>query len=257
VREKGRALKNALKRLRESDHRRSRFAYKALRSIYKPWQFVVDARFRSLIFLKYVGGADVHQVSNMTCENRYPELFLESTAILEDRPDLRIVSYGCSTGEEVRTLRKYFPQSYILGVDINRWNLVQCHAQAWDSKIHFAHSESPQWSSGAFFDMICCLSVLQRPENRDPRTTDSSAFYPFAKWNAKLVELDEHLAIGGLLLLADMDYRFDDCAVAEKYELLVEVPGSDRPVYSKSNRRLPKQEQLKANAQQILCKRQT
>lgn len=34
------------------------------------------------------------------------------------KQDLKILSYGCSTGEEVLTLRRYFPTAQIIGTDI-------------------------------------------------------------------------------------------------------------------------------------------
>ncbi len=58
------------------------------------------------------------QAANNTRYDRYPEIFRTARLAAGPQP-LRILSFGCSTGEEPRTLaEKYFATSQILGVDV-------------------------------------------------------------------------------------------------------------------------------------------
>ena len=44
-----------------------------------------------------------------TLPDRYPWLFGFAAGRIGSRPDLRILSFGCSRGDEVFSLRRYFP----------------------------------------------------------------------------------------------------------------------------------------------------
>lgn len=55
-----------------------------------------------------------------TGEDRYPGLFDALVRHLADIPSPRVLSFGCSSGEEVRALRKRLPGAKIVGIDLNR-----------------------------------------------------------------------------------------------------------------------------------------
>ncbi|MGB9153846.1 MAG: hypothetical protein WCD70_12270 [Alphaproteobacteria bacterium] len=64
---------------------------------------------------------DVHQTDNTTQHNRYPEIFARTAEVFKERGMVpnRLLSFGCSSGEEVMTLAEtYFPSSQIVGVDV-------------------------------------------------------------------------------------------------------------------------------------------
>src|SRR5262249_37915409 len=64
-----------------------------------------------------------HQAKSTTKLNRYPEIFAAAT---KAAPSARkILSFGCSTGEECVTLANYFPTAQIIGADINVLNLLR------------------------------------------------------------------------------------------------------------------------------------
>src|SRR5277367_5474893 len=65
-----------------------------------------------------------------TLPDRYPWLFGFAATRIGSRPDLRILSFGCSRGEEVFSLRKYFPSAAVKGIDINPRNIARCLARA-------------------------------------------------------------------------------------------------------------------------------
>ena len=60
-----------------------------------------------------------------TLPDRYPWLFQFAARELADRPDLRILSFGCSRGEEVFSLRRYFPTASIKGIDARPRNIAR------------------------------------------------------------------------------------------------------------------------------------
>ncbi|HVX41312.1 MAG TPA: class I SAM-dependent methyltransferase, partial [Gemmatimonadaceae bacterium] len=85
------------------------------------------------------------QPSNHTVPNRYPVIFRRAAHALQDRKQPRILSFGCSVGDELFSLRAYFPDAFITGIDINRWNVVLCRirlARARDRRIRVAVGSS-------------------------------------------------------------------------------------------------------------------
>lgn len=54
-----------------------------------------------------------HQLVDWTAANRYPEIFAAAAAAAPDAR--RILSFGCSTGEECVSLAEYFPKAEIIG----------------------------------------------------------------------------------------------------------------------------------------------
>ena len=81
-----------------------------------PYRLIFHPNYRSLLFLKYFKQHDVHQISNYTALDRYPDLFSTCKTLMQGKDTLKILSFGCSTGEEVLTLREYFPNAFIVGV---------------------------------------------------------------------------------------------------------------------------------------------
>ena len=84
------------------------------------------------------------------------------------------------------------------------------------------------------------MAVFQRTENRNELVQDSSHIYPFVKFDQQVNALDEHLAVGGLLIIHICNYRFCDCRVAPNYEV-VETPfrlPQSVPLFNEDNRKL-------------------
>jgi hypothetical protein len=53
-----------------------------------------------------------------TLPDRYPWLLKFARANLGDIASPRILSFGCSRGDEIFTLRQYFPHADIKGIDV-------------------------------------------------------------------------------------------------------------------------------------------
>lgn len=183
---------------------------------------------------------DIHQACNYTKVDRYPQIFQYCQRLLEGHHNLNLLSFGCSTGEEAFTLRKYFPDARITGVDINPSNIRSCIRKNQDPDIRFETIHNATFESPTIFDAMFCMAVFQRTENRHELVQDSSQIYPFMKFDQQVKALDQHLAVGGLLIVHICNYRFSDCLVAFNYEV-VETPfqvSQNVPLFDEDNRKL-------------------
>jgi len=151
--------------------------------------------------------------------DRYPEIFSVCRDYCAGTPDLRILSYGCSTGEEILTLRRYFPSALIVGAEINRNSLAIARRKISDDRTVLIESDPAAISKRGPFDVIFCMAVLQRTPMlvAEKGIKDLSQMYPFEKYDAKVSELDSWLKPGGLLVVHHSQYSLADAAVASKY----------------------------------------
>jgi SAM-dependent methyltransferase len=174
-----------------------------------------------------------HQCSNMTALDRYPEIFAAAAAAADAR---RILSFGCSTGEECVTLRRYFPLAEIIGTDINPLNLWEARRRHRSDGIRFVYASDRALSSRGLFDAICCLTVL-----RDTRLDDEPSIrdvYPFERFNERVRFLHSLLRPAGLLVFYGNMYRFRDSSVAQDYEMipLTHTPVGKNITFARSGR---------------------
>jgi SAM-dependent methyltransferase len=203
-------------------------------------RFIFKPQYRSLVLVRVFNRHGVHQISNYTQHNRYPDLFELCRTLLEDKTDLKLLSFGCSYGDEVFSLRQYFPKARICGVDINRYNIRIANKKNTDTDLCFSSTIEESVASQGPYDAIFALAVLQRTENRTLDPVDSSAIYPFEKFNQTVAWLDRHLKPGGLFVIDHADYRFSDTDIAHHYtpcrqDLKI---FTDRYLFGKDNRRL-------------------
>lgn len=177
--------------------------------------------------------------------DRYPSVF----SFLRDRmpkgAPLRILSYGCSTGEEVFTLRRYFPDAEIVGIDINPYNISVClkkQKRSRDSRLRFVHAGSPLAETGASYDAILCMSVLRHGGLSVKQPEDCSHLIRFTVFERVVSELGRCLKPGGFLAIANSNFRFADTAMAADFEVAFRMePKATRatsPIYDNLNIRL-------------------
>ncbi|HEY0972073.1 MAG TPA: methyltransferase domain-containing protein [Gemmatimonadales bacterium] len=178
-----------------------------------------SAEYRSILLSRWREGDELHQTTALTSMDRYPLIFGSCQRQLADREALRILSFGCSTGEEVRTLRGYFPSARIVGAEINRRSLALCERHRVDDRIDFVPSEHESIARHAPFDAIFCMAVLQRTPHTIERegVTSLRSIYPFDRFEQQIHRLDSYLAVGGLLVVHYTAYSLRDTAVAARY----------------------------------------
>lgn len=132
------------------------------------------------------------QPSYETRINRFPKIFERVKAM---RPDARrILSFGCSSGEEAFTLAELFPNAEIVGVDIQQYLL---HTARRNNKFPdrvFFHDEL---GGTGQYDLVFCLMVLFCIQNPIPKEE-------FIK---TLTLVDRHVNSDGILTIYTAEYN--------------------------------------------------
>ncbi|PLR68702.1 class I SAM-dependent methyltransferase [Bacillus sp. UMB0893] len=198
-----------------------------------------DKGFRSIFLLELLNSKNVHQTTSLTYMDRYPTIFSACRDYFDGKQDLKILSYGCSTGEEVLTLRRYFPNAHIIGADINKHNLAICRKLPVDEKITFIYSTISEIQKYGDFDAIFCMAVLQRKPHYIAEKGISSLkkIYPFEKFERQIMELDNLINPQGLLVVHFTQYSLWDSTLASRYEALGNHNQDDylSPVFDKNS----------------------
>lgn len=160
-----------------------------------------------------------HQLTSTTSGNRYPELFFATVNAFGQNKKPHILSFGCSTGEECFTLKSYFPDAIITGVDINNRNLKKAKTANKSEEISFLYSSPENIVAKGPYDMIFCLSVLCRWEDTK-NLTNCEKIYPFNKYETTVEMLCKNLKRGGLLIIYNSNFRFEDSSCFKEFEVI-------------------------------------
>lgn len=207
-----------------------------------------DARYASL-WRRAVPG--LFQPFATTQMDRYPTLFRFALDTLGDDPSTRLLSFGCSTGEEVFSLRRYFPQAVIWGIDINPRNIARCRAslsRLADDRLSFAVAASAAGEEAGSHDAVFAMAVFRHGELGDFPPL-CSHLLRFDAFEQALTELAACLKPGGLLFLRHANFRFTDTRLADGFDLLLEAPkNSATPIYGRDERLLAPQPALEGVA---------
>ena len=206
-----------------------RSLYFIKKNLYTIRKLCTDKEFRAIFYMSTFKSKEVHQTTPLTCMDRYPVIFSACRDYFKDRENIRILSYGCSTGEEVLTLRKYFNDASIVGAEINKNSLDICRKHNVDDKITFINSTPTEIRKNGKFDLIFCMAVLQRTPDTITREGVKSLkkIYPFEKFEKQVKELDSCLNKGGLMVIHFSQYSFEDVDISSKYKALGEYNQDD------------------------------
>ena len=178
------------------------------------------------------------QPAGYTSEDRHPALFSELRRQLAECPEPRLLSFGCSTGEEAFSLLFYLPRARIDAIDVNARAIATAQRCARTDRITFTNTGTPPRES---YDAITCLSVLRHGDLDMLRPESCATILSFAQIDAVLRQLDDVLKPGGLLAIWGSNFPFDGSSIAAGYEPL-EVPGmqpENGAFYGADDRRLP------------------
>lgn len=152
----------------------------------------------------------IHQKNNTTQYNRYPEIFKVCKSYFKGKTP-KILSFGCSTGEECWSLTHYFPYSKITGVDIDKDILFKAELQNHHININYTTELKGE------YDLIFAMSVLCKWEDTMDKQ-DISSIYHFKQFSGQVKELDSHLSKGGLLVIYNANFRLKDTDIYSKYK---------------------------------------
>lgn len=187
------------------------------------------------------------QTNTATLKNRYGYLFpfVQSLTKVFEVKSSTILSYGCSTGEELLTLRSLFPDSKIIGVDINveALKLAQENCKH-DANIEIMDSEI-FWHNEVKFDLVFCMSVfcvlahefipkaewkkkIANPETKQEITEVFAKNLPnrfsFEDFEKLIQQFDGKMNKGALFTLFNVNYSLMDTSLSNRYELII-IPG--------------------------------
>ncbi|MBD3730318.1 MAG: class I SAM-dependent methyltransferase [Sphingomonadales bacterium] len=147
---------------------------------------------------------DLLQPSPHTWEERYPALFDALAERLAHFPQPRLLSFGCSTGEEVRALRRRLPDALIDAVEVNPRSIARARAAGSDPKTRYIVADRPD--PAARYDAVLALAVFRHRELEGYAPSSCAGILPFASAAQAAARLDAVLVPGGWLAFANANF---------------------------------------------------
>lgn len=211
---------------------------RGLREIWRSSRFEVRRRLRRPVAGRF-------QPYPYTLPDRYPWLFDFARDALERAPAPRLLSFGCSRGDEVFSLRGRWPQASIKGIDIDPANIQACLIRkrlAGDDRMGFEVAASARTEPPGHYDAIFCLAVLCHGDLTVRRARRSDPLMRFETFERIVADFARCLRPGGLLFLHTTNFRFGDTAVADGFDVVLEArPEQLAPdvIFDRDNRLMP------------------
>jgi SAM-dependent methyltransferase len=166
------------------------------------------------------------QIYSHTLPHRYPWLFGFAAQQLARDCDLKLLSFGCSRGDEVFALRSYFPLADIKGIDVDPRNIALCEARARAEKItgvSFQTAATTLREASASYDAIFCLAVLCLGDLTTSGVQHCDPRLYFDDFERLVADFSRCLKPSALLLLHTTNFRFSDTRVAREFDTLLEA----------------------------------
>lgn len=145
------------------------------------------------------------QLSHQTKKERFPKIF-DKLAKFKPKAK-RILSFGCSTGEECFAIAKRFSNAEIIGLDID-YNSVRTarSKNEFEDRVFF-HTEIGGTGTYDIITVLMTLFGVQEP-------------VPKENWDKAVVKIDKHLNFGGLLVIYTSDYNFAETDIYKRYQTI-------------------------------------
>jgi len=205
---------------------------------------VSNQEFRNTTLMMRRPPEGLFQPYGSTSNDRYPYLFQQVRERIGDGANLRILSFGCATGEEVFSLRRVFPLANITGLDINPYNISVCRSRLRrikESKLSFAVAGSTTGEASASYDAIFAMAVYRHGKLNVPQPPPKcEPLIHFTDFEQSVTDLARCLKPGGLLIIQHAMFRFADTRLATEFEPILSVfPPQYIQLYDRDNCNLP------------------
>lgn len=157
-----------------------------------------------------------HQVSHYTRRNRHPEkIAMTRDAVTADRP--RVLSFGCSTGDECLDIRDHWSAAEIFGTDISAAIIAKARKRPSAKGITFFEATAEQIGRHGPYHAIFAFNVLTRfPDVRAADAIDQ--VYPFSMFDSAVRFIVANLAPGGVLTVHNTAYFVEDSTVSDQLD---------------------------------------
>lgn len=159
------------------------------------------------------------QLSHQTRENRFPKIF-DTIKALKPTPS-RVLSFGCSTGEECHTLASIYPDAEIVGVDIDINSVRVARRNNKNSRVFFLDDVG---GTGKY-DVVTCIMVLFGMY--DPPSMEV--------FDGIVSRITDHLKPGALFCVYSSEYSLLDSSVGKHYSVvrqwMRDCPQTDKKYY--------------------------
>jgi hypothetical protein len=195
-------------------------------------RLVRNAEGRARLWTSLVHGGQIHQTTPHTAEDRYPALFDMAANLAPDSK--RILSFGCSTGEELMSIRRRFSKAQIVGVEINPRSRRLARKRVTSDSLTIVIG--PNDLNGSF-DLIFALAVLQREPHKvaEMELNDLGRDYPFERFDAAVGDLVERLCPSGLLCVINAHYPVELSAAASQLDPVSTSPEMTPPLFGRDS----------------------
>lgn len=226
----------------ESLKARSPRPVRALRML---WRLARDPAYRHMMRLYWRPRRGGFQPFNDTRADRYPFIFAFVQGQLGAERAMNILSFGCATGEEVFSLRRYFPAATVKGIDINPGNVAVARRRSRalpDAQVSFECKSSTAEETAEIYDAIFCMAVLRHGSLGEPGVTRCDHLLRFEDFAAAIADFHRCLKPGGLLIVRHSNFRVCDAPVGAKFETILSVPipgPKQTPIFGPDNQLMP------------------
>ncbi len=160
----------------------------------------------------------MHQYQNRIYTSLFREIDILRTAHRalrqKNENDLRILSFGCSIGDEVIALKWLFPSAELFACDINPTALVAATTSVGKLATVFFSDEASISLNGPY-DLIVASAVLCVNPPKDALQR-----FPISKFDEISELFDSVLSVGGILAIPNTMYRFQDSPVGARYGIV-------------------------------------
>ncbi|MBC8128196.1 MAG: class I SAM-dependent methyltransferase [Gloeobacteraceae cyanobacterium ES-bin-144] len=156
--------------------------------------------------------------------NRYPGIFRTVSAVMKAQHGIelngsrmRILSFGCSAGHEMQSIRCYFPDAQIFGCDVNKEVLYKAKkALSSDRLAHVFVSNEENIVANGPYDIIFAMSVFcQYPESK--KLANIENLFPFSRFQKLAGLLCDNLISEGIFCLMNSNYLFRHSSMSSRF----------------------------------------